>query len=524
MLKINDSLNTIWDSFKKYEKEKADTICLEFDNNEISYKELGETIRIIANSLKKFDIYNKKVILMFPMGLEYIYSFFSVMCAGGIPVPSFPSNESPNFKDRLIHIANNAEAEFIFTFSQEKMEIDKLNDERISGMNTTWIFIDKLVYTKEKFEEERIPDYAFMQYSSGTTSIPKGVAITHKAVLEHLDYLDEVISSSNDNKEVVCVNWMPLYHDMGLISGMLLYITKGHRVHLIPTKAVMENPYIWLEKIAETHANITLAPNFAFEMCVSKIQEHQKENLDLSSLKLLINGAEQISVKTIDRFFKYYEQCGIRRSIMCPCYGMSEAIILVTRSDVNREPIIKYFNQSKLNIGIVEACDKDADNAVALVSCGRKIPSTDVICVDNEKSEIITDNRIGEIWITGSNVATEYYNNVELTEESFGAKIKKCNDKTYYKTGDLGFWYQECLFICGRIKEMIICNGKNINPTDIESYIISNYKTIGINKAVTFSIVSCGEEKIVCIIEKVEIDKDITDKDIIRKRNCIYQI
>lgn len=499
------AFQTILDSFKFYEAKHPDKICIEYENETVTYRSFGKKARSIAYELSQYDIYQKRVILIFPMGIEYVLSFFATLFAGAIPVPCYPANESLTFEDRFLHIIHNSEADYVLTMSNEKIKIDNLNNLDINSLNIDWIFMDKLKSNDEEYENYSEITDAFIQYSSGTTSNPKGVMVSHANLMDNLSKFNSLLHTLNlPDDNIVAVSWLPLYHDMGLIGGMLIYITMGHTIHLMPTQKTLSNLYLWMKKISDVKANVTLAPNFAFKACTELISKEQLNTLDLSSLETIINGAEPISIQTLDNFYQYFKETGLKEEVMCPCYGLAEATLLVSYSDIKSKPIVEYFHQKDLGKGIVSPCSADESDAIPIVSCGTIVEGTEVIIVDTDNNVLSEPGRTGEIWIKGPAVTAGYYNNESLSRDIFHSTLASNPTKEYLRTGDLGFYYKENLYICGRMKELIVVNGKNISPSSLEQFILSTYQTSKISKIVFFSVVNGNSENVICLVEKNE--------------------
>lgn len=493
----------ILDAIEYQEKLKPDKVCVTFQGNAITYKSLLKTVKGLASSLSSVIERGKRVVVIMPMGLEYIYSFLALEYLGALPCPCYPSEESITFQERFKHIIQNANAEYVITGRKEKEKIEQMEELSQTLDSVTFCIYEELD-TNGQFQRSVRQNEAFIQYSSGTTSTPKGVLISHKNVMSNIQAFQDLLEGIEEEQgEIRAVSWMPLYHDMGLVAGLLLYLVMGHTIHLLPTKEVMEDPLPWLRMITKYKANVTLAPNFAYEECVKKISGEQVEQLDLSNIRLIINGAEQISESSLYRFLHKFQRTGYRLEAMCPCYGLAEATLLVTASQTDNIPVISNFHREKLAQGCAVIEEPSSKNAISIVSVGSVIDGTEIIITDQDTKKELGECQVGEIWIAGEGVSLGYYNNPSLTEQVFQKELNGRNG-TFLKTGDLGFLYKNHLYLCGRLKEVIVMNGKNINPVDLEQTVKRVCPSQEIGNAAFFSTIVDSEEQIICVFEAVQ--------------------
>lgn len=490
----------ILDAIEYQEKMIPDKVCITFQENAVTYRSLLKAAKGIAGSLSSCVTKGKRVVIIFPMGLEYIYSFLALEYLGALVCPCYPSEESITFQQRLKHIIENADVEYIITSKTERNKILQMKDLSKTLESIIWCIYDELD-KNAPFCRDSKSEEAFIQYSSGTTSTPKGVLISHKNLMCNIQAFENMVKDiKNEQGEIRAVSWMPLYHDMGLVAGLLWYLVMGHTIHLLPTKQIMEDPLPWLKTITEEKANVTLAPNFAFEDCVKKISEEDINQLDLSYIRLIINGAEQISEQSLYNFLNRFGKTGYNLSAMCPCYGLAEATLLVTASETGKIPKVSTFHRQKLAAGQAVIEDKSSEDAITIVSVGSVIDGAEIVIVDPETKEIRKECQVGEIWITGESVSSGYYHNPELTNDVFDNYIPGRTER-FLKTGDLGFVYEGQIYLCGRMKEVIVMNGKNINPVDLEQTVKSCCQAEQIGKIAFFSTIADSVERIICALE-----------------------
>jgi amino acid adenylation domain-containing protein len=364
--------------------------------------------------------------------------------------------------------------------------------------NLQWLTTDNLeVGIESNWQQANIErdTIAFLQYTSGSTGTPKGVMVSHGNLLHNAAMTYRWMGHSPKSK---FVSWLPIYHDMGLIGGILQPLYGGFPCVLMSPTAFLQRPYRWLQAISRYGGTTSGAPNFAYDLCVQKITEEQRATLDLSSWQVAFNGAEPIRYETLKRFSKTFAECGFRKEAFYPCYGMAEATLLVTGG--NKETEYKTKTVDKLALAedrIVEALE-ESDSQV-LVGCGKSIPGQEIVIVNPDLFTFCEHNHVGEIWVRGDSVAKGYWQRVEETRETFQA----CFGKEYFlRTGDLGFLDEdEELFVTGRLKDLIIIRGRNLYPQDIELTAERSHKALRLGSNAAFTVEIQNEERLVIVQE-----------------------
>lgn len=469
----------------------------------LTFSQLDARARAIAVHLLQLDVPKARALLLFPPGLDFIAAFFGCLYAGVIAVPTYPPDPMrlDRTLPRLQAIASDARASIVLTtemicglagmlFTQAP-ELEKLH----------WVAVDALDNSLGRtWEPPNITseDLAFLQYTSGSTGQPKGVMVSHRNLLHNSS---ELFRASYQGPETVGVSWLPSYHDMGLIGGILQPLYAGMHVVLMSPLSFLQKPARWLWAISRYRGVLSPFPNFALDLCVRKVTEAQCVDLDLRSWYLGWNGAEPVRVTSIDQFAAKFERYGFRRETMFPCYGLAEGTLIVS-GDFARLPNMSVtLDRRELERDRVIEVDTASPNAHILVGAGRSIEGQTILIVDPATRQRVADNHVGEIWVQGPSVARGYWNRPEETAEAFQAFVADTNDGPYLRTGDLGFLRLGTLFVTGRLKDLIILRGRNHYPQDIELMAEQGDARIRKGCCVAFSIDIDGEERLLIVAE-----------------------
>ncbi|MCZ0902834.1 AMP-binding protein, partial [Microcoleus sp. HI-ES] len=371
-----------------------------------------------------------------------------------------------------------------------------------------WLTAEMLADDGEKWQQPSIhPDeVAYLQYTSGSTSTPKGVMVSHANVLYNIEYIHR---GFDHDSESVAVTWLPPFHDMGLIDGLLKPLYLGIPSYFMPPAAFIQNPMCWLEAISHYKATHSGGPNFAYDLCASKsskILGDGQKMLDLSSWRVAYNGAEPIHKETLERFTKAFEPCGFHADAFCPAYGMAETTLKITTVRSGTTPTFLPVDAGALeNNHIVEVLEGDRD-ARTLVGCGFPEFGTKVAIVNPETLTQCQPKEVGEIWVAGETVARGYWNRPEETEKTFQAYLSDTSEGPFLRTGDLGFLRDRELFITGRLKDLIIIRGRNLYPQDIERTAERSHPSLRPGANAAFSVEVAGEEQLI-IVQELESRK-----------------
>lgn len=470
----------------------------ETEERSFTYADLDHEARLIAACLQGLQAKGKRALLMYQPGLEYIAAFFGCLYAGVVAVPVYPPR--PNMSlSRLEAVAENAQATFVLTSSSLYTKLDGILQHVPLLKALTWIPSDTLVEdqaTAWRHPNIKSDDLALLQYTSGSTGLPKGVALTHANLLSNSLLIHEAFETDTSSQGVI---WLPLYHDMGLIGGILQGLYCGGTATLMSPVAFLERPLRWLQTLTRTKATISGGPNFAYDLCVRKIPPEQQATLDLSHWELAFCGAEPCRPETMKRFAETFASCGFRREAFYPCYGLAEASLMVSGSKKNEGPVMRSFQATSLEQS--QVVDASTKHTRTLVSCGRILAHQRVLIVDPQQFTECQPDRVGEIWIAGPSVAQGYWNRPEETREAFQAYVYDTGEGPFLRTGDLGFFKDGELFITSRLKDLIIIRGRNHYPQDIEITAEQSHPALRQGSGAAFAVEIDDEEKLVIVYE-----------------------
>ncbi|HEX6047365.1 MAG TPA: beta-ketoacyl synthase N-terminal-like domain-containing protein [Pyrinomonadaceae bacterium] len=473
----------------------------ETEKANLTYEELDRHARAIGATLQKLQARGERALLIYPPGLDFIAALFGCFYAGVIAVPAYPPHLNRPMPPRLKAIIDNAEVTLVLTTAPLLSNIEKRWTDASSLTGLRWIATETLDI--ESADEWRDPEVeadtvAFLQYTSGSTSSPKGVMVSHGNLLHNELMLKVAFEQS---EETVFVVWLPLHHDMGLIGNVLQAIYLGGRAILMAPAAFLQSPFRWLQAISRYRARTSGAPNFAYDLCVDKISDEQRSTLDLTSWSLAFNGAEPINHRTLDRFSSRFKPCGFRREVFYPCYGLAEATLFVSGGQKSAAPIVHTFNAEALARNeLVETAPEDTGTRT-LVSCGHTWLAQEIAIVDPESQVRLGDTQIGEIWLAGPHIAKGYWEQPEASERAFGGYIAETGEGPFLRTGDLGFLKNGELYINGRLKDLIIIRGRNYYPQDIEWTVEQANNGVRAGCVAAFSVDVDGRERLIVAAE-----------------------
>jgi len=463
----------------------------------ITYQKLEEKAKKIALHLQSWQ--GERALLLYPSELEFITAFFGCLYAGVIAVPAYPPRRNQKLS-RLLYIANDAQAKIALTTTSILADFEKRWVEETELCHLKWVATDTIKNNSQNFVYQRInpENIAFLQYTSGSTGTPKGVMITHGNLIHNQQLIQTAFGHS---EESIGVGWLPLFHDMGLIGHVFQPIYVGCTSIIMPPVAFMQKPIRWLKAISKYRATTSGGPNFAYELCVNKIQLEQLANFDLSSWNLAFNGAEPVRAETLEKFSEKFAQYGFKKSSFYPCYGMAEATLLITGGDKNQLPVIQGVKSEEIEQNSVVESEISWLESRVLVGCGHPYINTTVMIVNPESLTRCQPGQIGEIWVSGGSVASGYWNRPQATQETFQAYFKDTGEGLFLRTGDLGFLFKGELFVTGRLKDMIIIRGRNYYPQDIELTVENSHPALRSHCSAAFSVEREGEERLVVASE-----------------------
>jgi amino acid adenylation domain-containing protein len=480
------------------------------DNAEaaLSYGELDLRARAIAARLQSRGSAGDRALLMYPAGLEYVAAFFGCLYAGMIAVPIYPPRPTRTLQ-RLESIIADADAKIALTTGAILSRTETLFTEghRLNMMR--WLATDEI---DDGAAAEWSPPaldgsaLAYLQYTSGSTSAPKGVMVSHANLLYNSADMDAGWRHTRDS---VLVSWLPHFHDMGLIYGILQPLYGDFPAVLMPPVAFLQQPARWLQAITRHKGTHSAAPNFAYELCVRKVTPEQRASIDLSSWAVAVNGAEPVRRETLERFAETFESCGFRRDAFCPGYGLAEATLKVTATSRADAPAYCSVESDALAEHRVVEASPEWRDAQTFVGCGRAMLETKIEIVHPESFRRCAAGEVGEIWVAGPGVAVGYWMRPAETERDFRARLSG-TDETYLRTGDLGFIRDGELFVTGRLKDLIIIRGRNHYPQDIELTAEQSHPALRSGCGAAFSVEDSGAESLV-VVQEIERASRQTD-------------
>ncbi|MFC7440520.1 fatty acyl-AMP ligase [Laceyella putida] len=485
---------------EKYGDKKAFIYLVNGETSHfLTYRELDARARIVASFLQKKGVARgERALLVFPSGLDFIYTFFGCLYAGVIAVPAYPPNKHV---DRLQAIAVDAKANVALTTSKiiKGMKTRLSSVRGLDGLE--WLASDEITRTEEnRYDPISIDqaETAFLQYTSGSAGSPKGVVLNHTNLVSNVHML-HTGSQSEDSWTVV--TWLPMYHDMGMIGTILQPLYTGATCIVMAPVEFLQKPYHWLKALSDYRAEYSGAPNFAYDLCVARISDEQMKTLDLSHWKIAFSGAEPVRHHTVARFIEKFSACGFKPESFYPTFGLAETTLMVTGAGVEDPPRFHTVDAEALKQDRVVAADETTKETLTFVGCGHPWFDTQVRIVHPETWEMCGEGEVGEIWVAGSIVAQGYWNRPDATEETFHVRIKDTGEGPFLRTGDLGYVHNGHLFITGRLKEVIIIRGKNHYPQDLEFTAEQSHPALIQNASAAFSILEKGEERLVIVAE-----------------------
>jgi acyl-CoA synthetase (AMP-forming)/AMP-acid ligase II len=468
----------------------------------LSFGELDRRASTVAARLAKRGEAGDRALLLFGPGLDFIIAYFGCLLAGVIPVPMMLPRRNSSL-DSSASILRDCSPRFAMTNAHlTNARPDVI--ERFHGPQTQWFIVDQP--GEQSIEPERpLPvrsreDIAFLQYTSGSTSDPKGVVVTHGNLIENLEMIRVTLGNT---RRSTYVSWVPLYHDMGLILNVLQSLYLGALCVLLAPVTFIQRPLTWLRAIQGYRAEVAGAPNFAFDLCVQRFRADQVKGLDLSCWKLAFNAAEPVRADTIERFAATFKEYGFEPRAIYPLYGMAEATLLISSGKRGAGPVIRTVGRDAFRRHQI-AAPTNGDDLHRVVGCGQNIIGQRIAIVDPETRRRLEAERIGEVWVGGPHVCKGYWRNPDATRSTFQERIEG-EDEPWLRTGDLGFMDEAGeLFITGRIKDMIIVRGINYYPQDIENTVYNSHPALRRHCGAAFSVLIENNEEKVVLVQEVE--------------------
>jgi acyl-CoA synthetase (AMP-forming)/AMP-acid ligase II len=466
----------------------------ESEEGRLSFAELAGRHRAVAQALRREGLEGKRVLLFYLPGLDFVTAFFGCLAAGVVPIavnPPLPTERT----SRIHAIVDDAGAAAVLTAGNllPVLQAWLSQDERLASLPLlSTDALDGAVDGPESRRPAR-EDLAFLQYTSGSTTLPRGVRVGHDNLMANLECIRHTIQL---DERSVSVTWLPCFHDMGLINGVLEPVYAGCLSVMMSPLAFIRRPRRWLETISHYRATHSGGPNFAYDLCVRKIPAREREGLALGSWRQAYLSAEPIRRDTLERFHEAFAAQGFQRKAFYPCYGLAEATLAVTGGSLEAEPLIRSVDNTALEQGRVVEVSEGTQGSTPVVGCGTAGLDTEVLLVDPETRRRVAPDRVGEVWVRGPGVARGYLGRPEESRETFEARLDT-GEGPFLRTGDLAFKRGEEVFIVGRLKDVLIIRGRNYYPHDIEWTVGQCHPALRAGCAAAFLVEEQGQEKLI---------------------------
>jgi amino acid adenylation domain-containing protein len=462
----------------------------------LSYRDLDRRARAAGARLAQTVEPGERAVLLFPPGLDFIAAFFACLYSGVVAVPTYPPNLKRDLS-RLRAILRDAAPQVVLAPAETVARAEGLLPDFPA---LRWLALPE---SGEEAGDWRAPavgpeTLAFLQYTSGSTGDPKGVVVTHGNLLANEALIQQTFAQTESS---VVVSWLPLYHDMGLIGGVLQPLYAGSRCILMSPVAFLQRPRRWLEAISRHRATTSGGPDFAYDLCVRKIPPEQRGGLDLSSWDVAFNGAEPVRAATLERFASAFAGCGFRRAAFRPCYGLAEATLLVAGAAAGTGPSVLTVDAAALAAHRAAPAGAGSPGGVDLAGSGVPGSGVTLAVVDPETLVPCAGGEVGEIWVRGPSVAQGYWRRAEETERTFAARFAGTGEGPFLRTGDLGFLWKGEVYVTGRRKDLIILRGRNLYPQDIEETAGRSAPALRPGCCAAFAVDHGGEERLVVVQE-----------------------
>ncbi|MGL6344193.1 MAG: AMP-binding protein [Waterburya sp.] len=477
-----------------------DENTLEPIQSSLTYEQLDTKAKSIAKYLQSICTPGERILLLYPPGLDYIAAFFGCLYAELIAIPLYVPRNNRKMS-RIKSIMEDSEAKIALTNNQSLNNIQTLLNNSPDFQKLQWLATDEIDENlANQWESKPISRFAtaYLQYTSGSTSTPKGVMISHENVLSNSK---EIAVSWKTGADSILVSWLPHFHDFGQIYGVIQPIYNGFPCIFMSPASFTKKPIKWLEAISNYKATHSGAPNFAYDLCTEKVKPEQCQHLDLSSWQVAVNGAEPVRKQTLEKFYQAFVSYGFRWSTFYPGYGLAEATLQVSSARITSSPTILTVQADPLAKNLVVEASEDEQFTKTLVGCGNTVLNERVVIVNPESLTQLLSGQIGEIWVSGPSIAEGYWGRPKETQQTFGAYLADNEDGPFLRTGDLGFIKDDELFITGRIKDLIVIRGSNHYPQDIELTVEASHPSLRSGYSAAFSIDETDRERLVIACE-----------------------
>ncbi|KOX12430.1 fatty acyl-AMP ligase [Nocardiopsis sp. NRRL B-16309] len=464
----------------------------------LTFAQLELQVRAVAAHLQRATRPGDRAMVLVSDPIDFVLAFLACQYAGTIAVPvypPFPLNSQRKIDTLRAIGADSGTVAVLSTGTVDYRAAFTASAPELAALR--WIAVDAVeTYDATGYRPvgERAPDVSFLQYTSGSTSAPKGVVVTHEALAANEEYIRR---AGRYDPATVIVSWLPLFHDMGLIGTLLPAVFVGLEAVLMPPLAFVQKPVRWLRAVERYGARVSGAPDSGYDLCLRRIPEQDREGLDLSGWEIAFNGAEPVRAATMEAFTRAFAPHGFSGRAFYPCYGLAENTLMVTGSRIGAVPP---------SVGVDLAALQEDRRLVTggshvLVSSGRPMEGRRLEIVDPATRLPVAPGEVGEIWSAGPDVAAGYWNDPEASEETFRAHLADSGDGPFLRTGDLGVLLDGELYVCGRMKDVVIVDGRNHYPQDIEATVEAAHPAVRRNCLAAFAVEGRDREELVVVAE-----------------------
>ncbi|MFE1246402.1 fatty acyl-AMP ligase [Streptomyces sp. NPDC058735] len=470
----------------------------------LTWQKIEQRVRAAGSGIRQLCAAGDRVAVVAPQGLEYVVGFLASACAGTIAVPMFTPS-LPGHAEKLAAVLKDASPALLLTVEGHRKELADFCTRY--GVPSTCRIVTE-TELRDAAQDSPVDfdvkptDLAYLQYTSGSTRTPSGVEIAHAHVCANARQAMEAYDLQRGRN--CTVGWLPLYHDMGLVLAVAIPVLGHLPSVLMDPLAFIQQPVRWLRLLTRHHGALTAAPNFAYDYCVQRLDEGDLAELSLESVAAMVNGSEPVGARTLEHFHAMLSRTGLSRIAMRPSYGLAEATVFVSASPLGEEPTVTSFARDALGRGVASAVDTaDEEPSLDIVACGRPT-GQELAIVDPASCRRQKDGHIGEIWLRGPNIGRGYWNLQEDTDATFRAVLRgEEGGDGWLRTGDLGVWHHKQVYITGRLKDLVIIDGTNHYPHDIEETVENAHPAVRPHHVAAFAVSTGAGEHLVVVAEHV---------------------
>ncbi len=480
----------------------------------LTWGQLLSRAETVATQLADVVRPGDRAALLLPQGLDYVAAFLGCLMARVVAVPLFPP-DLPGHEDRIAAVLEDCEpaCALVTAASAAATQRSTATVANLTGLPLLRVDGEVRGPATQRLVATANPDpdeVAYLQYTSGSTRVPTGVMISHRNVVANA--LQGVSAFDIANGPTTAVAWLPLFHDMGLVLSIATPLVAGFPSVLMDPVAFLERPERWLRLLGEFPGALSAAPNFAYEYCVTRVAPQQLADVRLDRVRALVNGSEPVRIETLRRFREAFAPHGLRAEVLCPSYGLAEATVFVTTDGLQAPPLEVKCSREALAEGLVVTA---SDDAVSLVACGRPA-GQELRVIDPVTKALLPESAIGEIVLRGPNIGAGYWKRPEQSAETFGLRLEGTGERPWLRTGDLGAVHDGRLLVTGRLKDLLIVDGRNHYPHDIEESIQEALSSVRKGRVAVFGLPHADGERIVAVAEH---RRDLAPDDTMREHS-----